>query len=208
MKTLPVGLPAPGSARRTPRWVRVPAVVAPAVLIAGWIVAARLQRDPSRASWATISELAADYARHPEVMTSALAITGLSLIAVAVGLRSVTDSGRVTLGVAGAGVLIVALCPLPRFAGLHSLAAGVAFLALALWPALGARPGVAPKAAMPAAGRATAVGCVLFAVLYAAPNLLGGFGIVERLFSGLGTVWVAVVAFDSVRARPVVPPWR
>jgi Protein of unknown function (DUF998) len=190
----------------SPVWIRVPAVMAPLSLVGGWLTAAQLQRSPAQASWATLSELAATYARHREVMTAAFAVTGGCLVVVALGLRSVADNGRLALAAAGVGVLIVSVAPLPKYAAVHSLAATAAFLALVLWPALGARPGAARTVDGRAATRATAVGGTLFVVLYAAPNLLGGFGIVERLIGGAGTVWMAVVAFDcSRRRRPECP---
>jgi hypothetical protein len=198
VSALPTGRTPPGPAegRRSPRWVRIPAAAAPVSLIGGWVVAAQLQQSPARARWGTISELAAEYARHREVMTAALAITGGCLVAVAFGLRSVADNGRVALGVCGVGVSVVSAAPLPAYAGFHSFAATVAFLSLALWPALGAQPGITRKVTAPVAARATGVGCLVFVLLYAAPFLLGGFGIGERLLSGGGMVWVCLVVFD------------
>lgn len=200
-----MGLPSPhgttfGATRRSPTWVRVPALLAPIALIGGWTVAAELQSSPAAASWATISELAAHYARHRAVMTVALLVTGACFAAIAVGLHSVRPAGRLALSVSGVGIVGVAVAPLPTHPALHSLSAFVAFAALVLWPACGMRGGGGRRIEPGAAGRATLAGAVLMIVLYAAPDLLGGFGVVERLLSGGGCLWLCLVVFDCTRA--------
>ena len=195
-KTRSTGLPAATDQVRQPAWVAIPGVLAPTSLIAGWLLAVALQPAPAKAVWATISDLAARYASRPEVMTVALIVTGVSLVAVAAGLVAARAAGRAALGVSGAGVLGVSATPLPDGYPAHSVFALVALSALSLWPCLGARDHAARRLGRGSATTATGVGLALLGVLYLMPSLLGGFGMVEKLLAGLELIWLALVVME------------
>ncbi len=125
-------------------WVRVSTVLAPVLLVGGWTVAAAVQRTGFDQVSGTISALAARDADHRWIMTTALAGTGLCHLATAAGLRSAARAGRWVLALGGLATVGVAAFPLPGGDGgsvPHTVAASLAFGALALWPALAARRG-------------------------------------------------------------------
>lgn len=127
---------------RTPRWGLASAAAAPVLLIGGWTVAAALQRGGFDAVTGTISALAARDADRRWVMTAALAAVGACHLTTAAALRSAATPGRVGLAAGGVGILLVAAFPLPAgdgTSGSHTLAAGLAFGALSVWPALASR---------------------------------------------------------------------
>jgi len=195
-RTRSAELPARPQVIRQPVWVVVPGVLAPVSLIGGWLLAVALQPDPTRAVWVTISDLAARYASRSYVMTAALSVTGVALVAVAAGLIAARAAGRVALAVSGLGVLGAAAAPLPDGYPAHSLFAFVALGSLSIWPCLGAREGAARRLGRDRATTVTGIGCALLAILYLVPSLLGGFGMVEKLVAGLELIWLALVVME------------
>jgi hypothetical protein len=132
---------------RPPAWAVVSAVTAPVAMVGGWVLAEALEPgfDPVRR---TISELATRDVAHPAVMTAGLLVTGAAHVVTAAGLRVVPRAGRVLLALGGVATAAVGLLPLDRAGAAHGVAAGVAFGALALWPAAATRrPAPAPPTA-------------------------------------------------------------
>jgi hypothetical membrane protein len=163
-------------------------VAAPVAMVGGWTLAAALQGgfDPVRA---TISELATASVDRPGVMTAGLLATGAAHLVTAAGSRGVPLPGRLLLALGGAGTAAVGLLPVDRVPAAHAVAAGIAFGALALWPAAaarrrGARP-LRPGVVLPASG-------VLLALLgWFVVELTGDgdlVGLTERLVAGAQSV--------------------
>lgn len=118
-------------------------LAAPVLLIGGWTVAARLQRDGFDPVLQTISALAAHDADARWLMTGALAAVGACHVATAAALTSARPAGRLLLAAGGVGTALVAAFPLPVGDGTstaHTAAATLAFGALAGWPALARTP--------------------------------------------------------------------
>ena len=123
MKRLPIGRygrdaefrshgTAPTERTGAPWWAVATAAAAPALLVVGFLVAAKLQPvsyDPLRD---TMSALAARGAADPWVMTVEIAAVGACYLVTALGLGAVRYVGRLAL--AGGGVATRRLRPSPR----------------------------------------------------------------------------------------------
>jgi hypothetical membrane protein len=174
------------------RWVLPSAIVGPVALIGGWTVAAARQPAGYDAVRDTISALAADGATDRWIMTTGLAVLGASYLATAAGLTEAALPGRTLLGIGGAATLAVAALPQPT-AG-HVPAATVAFVTLALWPALSDLPtrraGVVASAAL------------LVLLGWLGLELSDGtlLGLSERVLAGAEALWPLAVAV-SLRRR-------
>lgn len=190
---------------RVPWWGLVSSAAAPVLLIGGWTVAARLQSDEFDSTSDTISALAGLGAQDRWVMTSALAGVGLCHLVTALALRPLPRPGRVLLGAAGVGTLLVAALPLPDSDASslpHTVAAGVSFAALSVWPALSWRRGVrtpAPVRPGVALGAATVLlGLLGWLVVELAADD-GRVGLAERVAAGAQALWPLAVAVASRR---------
>src|SRR5688500_11488963 len=156
---------------RVPWWGLVSAAAAPVLLIGGWTVAARGQPAGFDSTSDTISALAALGAQDRWLMTSALVGLGACHVGTALALRPFPRPGRLLLGAGGVATLLVAAFPLPDGDGgsvPHTVAAGIAFVALSACPAFSWRRGARSPAPLPPAaalGAATAL-----------RRLLGSFG--------------------------------
>src|SRR3954469_10831276 len=182
---------------RTPALVLLPAALAPIVLVGGWNLASGAQPDGFSNVQQSLSFLAADGTPHREVMTWAFVLLGLAHLGTAALLRAVAPLGRAVHALGGLATIGVALLPLGGEndqAG-HVFAATVAFVSLAVWPALGARP-TGPPVVHPRPMRtATAVLSVLvlaFAVSLLADDLVG---LTERIAATAEALWPLVVAW-------------
>lgn len=197
------GLPtdtAPLRPRRSgiPGWLIVPALLAPGAVTAGWIVGALLQRYPYSSVRNTISDLAATTADHRDIMTTGFLVAGLSLLAVALGLREAALSGRFLIGIGGIGVLLVAANPLPNGGTAHTYAAFVSFISLSIWPGLATRRDSSSWALRPPASwLATLAGCVLLFCYVSISPAFGLSGAAERALATFDTSWPLVVVVAS-----------
>ncbi|MFG2037113.1 DUF998 domain-containing protein [Dactylosporangium sp. NPDC048998] len=171
---------------------------APVLLIGGWTLAAALQPGPSvqREGYDslrdTISALAGYGAAHRWVMTLALLGVGACHLATARGLRPLATPARVMLGVGGAATVLAAAFPLPAAgtSGAHQTAATVAFVCLALWPALWRHAGGEP--ARPPVSVMVPATLVMVALVLGFTAALGAgvlAGLAERLAAGAQAVW-------------------
>jgi Protein of unknown function (DUF998) len=189
-----------------PWWGVLSAAAAPVLLIGGWTVAASRQRGRFDPVVETISALAARGATDRAIMTAALTGLGVCHLVTALSLRPAATAGRVVLGAGGLATLLVAAFPLPADdsgSTPHGLAAGTAFVALAVWPALAVRrsplarrfvtytdgtagspfrPGVAVPAAAVLVGLLTWFGAELAADR-------GLVGLSERAAAGAQAIW-------------------
>jgi hypothetical membrane protein len=164
-------------------------------MIGGWTVAAAVQPVGYSSARSSISDLAALYASHREIMTGALVVVGTCLVLVAAGLRTVRRAGRAALAISGVGVLVVAAAPLPVGWRWHGDAALVAFAGLSWWPVLGMRRGITPYVDPARAVPVTVLGTLVLASLYFAPGAVGGYGAAERLLAAGGLLWLCAVVF-------------
>ncbi|WP_050778056.1 DUF998 domain-containing protein [Micromonospora sp. ATCC 39149] len=124
--------------RVAPPWVLLSAGAAPVFLVGGWLLGAARQPGGFDQVSGTISALAAVGAADRWIMTLGLVGLGLCHCVTAAGLRPLAAGGRALLAVGGLATLAVAAFPLPPDGGSvpHTLAAAIAFGALALWPSL------------------------------------------------------------------------
>jgi hypothetical protein len=125
-----------------PVWGVVTAAAAPILLVAGWTIAARLQRGGFDPVTETISHLAGGDASHRWVMTTAI------------------------LGTGGLCTILVGLSPLPpagQASTVHTVVAAGSFAALATWPLVSWRRGESVPWG-PRRGVAVSAGCGLVAV--------------------------------------------
>ena len=197
--------------RAVPWWGVLSATAAPVLLIGGWTVAAAHQHGGFDPAVETISALAARGATDRWIMTSALAGLGVCHVVTALALRPAAAAGRIALAGAGAATVLVAAIPLPADESgspVHSVAAGAAFLALAVWPALATRRSarvptvVRPSVGVPAA--AVLLGLVTwFGVELAADS--DRVGLSERVAAGAQALWpiatVGLIRRDTAKRR-------
>jgi hypothetical membrane protein len=199
----------PTGRQPVPWWGLASSAAAPVLLVGGWTVAAARQRGGFDPVVETISDLAAYGADDRWVMTTALVGVGLCHAVTATALRDAASVGRALLAAGGVGTLLVAATPLPADGSgsrPHTLAAGLAFAALSVWPAAawrraGRGPGRGPLRPLPSLA-AAAVLCALtgwFVVELAADS--ARVGLSERCAAGAQALWPAVVAFGARRWR-------
>lgn len=197
----------PAPRRDVPAWALGSAVAAPVAMIGGWTVAAALQDgfDPVRE---TISALAATGATAPWVMTAGLAATGVAHAVTALGLRPVPVAARALHAVGGLATLAVAVLPVDVAPHAHGVAAGIAFGALALWPALAWRRGETRGVLRPAVGLGAAAVLAGLLVLFVlelqglTPDGGAATGLTERLVAGAQACWPLVVVVSLRAASP------
>ncbi len=190
------------------------ALTAAVALVGGWFLAAGMQPTDFDSTRESISALAAVQTPHRGIMTTALVITGLAHLVTAWALGSAAARwGRVALALAGGATLAVAALPMPSVSEssvVHLAAAGAAFVLLAVWPWLAARPTSAPPLRPTVARPVAAV--LLLLVLSLPVAMAAGtesFGTLERLVAAALVLWPFVTAFEVWYAagHPVGPPW-
>ncbi|MEU8183992.1 DUF998 domain-containing protein [Micromonospora sp. NPDC049044] len=123
--------------RAVPNWGVATAVAAPVLLVGGWTVAGARQPagyDPVRD---TISELAGHDATDSWIMITCLLLLGCCYLAIAAVLHAAGLPSRFLLAVGGVATIALVAFPRPAVGGSlsHGIAATIAVLALALWPA-------------------------------------------------------------------------
>ncbi len=163
----------------------------------------------------TISALAALDATDRWVMTAALTGVGLAHVTTALALRGAAVPGRVILATGGLATMFVAAFALPTVLGdggstPHSIAAGISFGALAIWPAFALRgrsPG-AQKWQVPLGLRpkvALAATVVLVAGVGWFVSDLGQegspVGLSERVSAGAQAIWPLLAVLSTRRDR-------
>ena len=203
--------------RPVPDWAVGAALLAPVVLVGGWLVAGALQPASYSPMRETVSVLAGYSGTDRWVMTAALLVVGACQIATGAGLTAVRVPARVLLIATGLSTIGIAVSPEPATGPTtrHLAFAVVCVVATAVWPVLvvsranratpARRAGAASRAMrgptqpwiLSARGCATAT--ALFAglslwLLVAARSGAADLGLVERLTSALQGLFPFVVA--------------
>ena len=202
----------PRASGSVPGWAVAAALLAPVVLVGGWLIAGALQPDDYSPMRETISALAGDTGTDRWVMTAALLVVGGCQIATGAGLTAVRLPARLLLILTGLSTLGIAATPEPSTGptARHLAFAASCVITTAVWPVLVARRGPAQSWIVSVYGCATAT--ALFAglslwLLVAAQTGSADLGMVERLTSGVQGVFPLVVALGlRQRARRTAPP--
>jgi Protein of unknown function (DUF998) len=191
-----------------PGWAVATALLAPAVLVGGWLIAGALQPADYSPMRETVSVLAGYSGTDRWVMTAALVLVGGCQIATGAGLTAVRLPARVLLILTGLSTLGIAATPEPATGPtLRHLAFAVScVVTTAVWPLLVARR--TPARPRIVGVRGCAAVTVLFAglscwLLIAARGGTGDLGMVERLTSaaqGLFPLVVALALRQAARA--------
>jgi hypothetical protein len=191
------GLPQDG--RSAPGWAVGTALLAPVVLVGGWVVAGALQPASYSPMRQTMSVLAGQSGADRWVMTAALLLVGSCQIATGAGLTGVGIPARILLIVTGLSTLGIAASPEPATGptARHLAFAVSCAVTTAVWPVLVARRAPARSWILSVSGCATIT--VIFAVLscwvvIAARDGGGDLGMVERLTSAVQGMFPLLVA--------------
>jgi len=189
-------------------WAVVSAGTAPLVLVGGWTLAQWRQPPGYNPVRDTISALAAHGATDRWIMTSALAGLGACHVVTALGLRPARCTGRLVLAGGGIATVMVAAFAQPARGNLvaHTVAATVAFTALAAWPALAWRRRPSPPLLSARPSAAASVVLVGLVVWFAAELHGGERGLAERAAAGAQALWPLAVVVSSRRARHRAAP--
>lgn len=113
------------------------AALAPVALIGGFLVAAAFATAGYSGVRDTISALAERGAPHRWIMSFGLVALGICHVVTASGLRRARLPGRLMFAIGGVSTILVAAVPLLAVgsSSAHVTVAGIAFAALAIWPA-------------------------------------------------------------------------
>jgi hypothetical membrane protein len=204
------GLPRPG--QPVPRWTIGTALLAPVVLVGGWLIADALQPASYSPVQQTVSVLAGLSGTDRWVMTAALLLVGSCQIATGAGLTAVRMPARILLILTGLSTLGIAASPEPASGptSRHLAFAVSCVVTTAVWPVLVARRAPARPWILSVYGCATMT--VIFAglscwLLVAARDGVGDLGMVERLTSAAQGLFPFVVALALRRKlRPTASP--
>lgn len=218
-------MPSKPDGQRVPWWGLVSSAAAPAALIGGWTIAARLQPASYSQVTGTISALAGHGATDRWVMTLAFAAVAVCHVLTGLALRPAARPGRGLLVAAGLATAAVAASPLPTGGGgsaRHTAAAAISFITLASWPVLAAtrKPpaqaaGPAPSGQWPAGpavlrpGVCAGASTVLFGLVVwfaVTLNTSGApVGVAERLTAAAQALWPLAVVLACRRRPPAIP---
>jgi hypothetical protein len=187
-------------------WAVGTALLAPAVLVGGWLIAGALQPASYSPMQQTMSALAGHAGTDRWVMTAALMLTGGCQIATGAGLTGVRLPARILLILTGLCTLGIAASPEPAAGPTprHLAFAVSCVVTTAVWPVLVARRDPAQPWILGAFGCATVA--LVFAglscwLLIAARYGSGDLGMVERLTSAVQGLFPLVVALALRRAH-------
>jgi hypothetical membrane protein len=193
-----------------PGWAVGTALLAPLVLIGGWLIAGALQPTSYSPMRETMSVLAGQSGTDRWVMTTALLVVGSCQIATGAGLAGVGKPARVLLILTGLSTLGIAATPEPATGptSRHLAFAVSCVVTTAVWPVLVARRPPPRSWILNVYGCATVT--VVFGglscwLLIAARDGGGELGMVERLTSavqGLFPLVVALALRQTARAQP------
>jgi len=186
------------TSRPVPGWAVGTALLAPVVLVGGWLVAGALQPASYSPMRQTMSVLAGHSGSDRWVMTAALLLVGSCQIATSAGLTAVRMPARILLILTGLSTLGIAATPEPVTGptSRHLAFAASCVVTTAVWPVLVARRAPARSWILSIYGCATAT--VIFAGLSCwlliAARGGGDLGMVERLTSTVQGLFPLVVA--------------
>jgi hypothetical protein len=208
--TRPLPADRPGlvrAGRPVPGWAVGTALLAPVVLVGGWLIAGALQPASYSPMRQTMSVLAGHSGSDRWVMTAALLVVGSCQIATGAGLTAVHTPARILLIVTGLSTLGIAATPEPATGPtLRHLAFAVScVVTTAVWPVLVARRTPAHPWILSVHGCAAVT--VIFAglscwLLIAAQDGGADLGMVERLTSAAQGLFPLVVALALRHPAP------
>ena len=198
--------PGASAGRPVAGWAVGTALLAPVVLIGGWLMAGALQPASYSPMRQTISVLAGQSGTDRWVMTAALLLVGGCQIATGAGLTAVRLPARVLLILTGLSTLGIAATPEPATGPTsgHLAFAVSCVVTTAVWPVLVARRAPAQSWLLSIYGCATVT--VIFAglscwLLIAARQGGADLGMVERLTSAAQGLFPLVVALALRQTR-------
>jgi hypothetical membrane protein len=199
--------------RPVPGWVVGTALLAPVILVGGWLIADALQPASYSPMRQTMSVLAGHSGTDRWVMTAALLLVGSCQMATGAGLTAVRMPARILLILTGLSTLGIAATPEPGTGPTppHLAFAVSCVVTTAAWPVFVARR--APGRSWILSVRSCAVVTALFAglscwLLIAARYGGGDLGLAERLTSAAQGLFPLVVALALRQtARDAGPSW-
>jgi hypothetical membrane protein len=188
-------------------WTVGTALLAPVVLVGGWLIADELQPASYSPMRQTMSVLAGHSGNDRWVMTAALLLVGSCQIATGAGLTGAGMPARVLLILTGLSTVGIAATPEPATGptSRHLVFAVSCVVTTAIWPVLVARRGPAQSWILSVSGCAatTAVFAGLSCwLLIAAGDGGGDLGMVERLTSAVQGLFPLVVALALRQTAP------
>lgn len=193
--------------RPIPGWVLGTALLAPVVLVGGWLIADALQPASYSPMRQTMSVLAGHSGTDRWVMTTALLLVGGCQIATGAGLTGVRMPARILLILTGLSTLGIATTPEPATGPTprHLAFAVSCVVTTAVWPILVARRPPAQPWILSVYGCATVT--VIFAglscwLLITAQDGSGDLGMVERLTSAAQNLFPLAVALALRQTAP------
>ncbi len=135
------------ASRPVPGWAVGTALLAPVVLVGGWLIAGALQPASYSPMRQTMSVLAGQSGSDRWVMTAALLVVGSCQIATGAGLTAVSMPARILLILTGLSTLGIAATPEPATGptARHLAFAVSCVVTTAVWPVLVARRALAPR---------------------------------------------------------------
>ena len=194
--------------RGVPWWSVVSSAAAPVLMVAGWTVAAGLQRSFDPVAY-TVSALAAPGAADRWVMTLTFVVVGLCYFVTGLGLRPARVPGRLMLMAAAVAGMMVAANPEHAGNSLpvpHMIWGAAGCSVLVAWPVGAWRRGPAvPWGLRPAVSAGAAAVLLALLAWFAAELITGGAltGLAERVFGAAQALWpLTVVASCCYAARP------
>jgi hypothetical protein len=199
--------------RGVPWWGVASSVAAPVLMVAGWTVAAGLQRsfDPVAD---TVSALAAPGAADRWVMTLTFVVVGACYFVTGLGLRPARLPGRLMLMAAAVTGVLVAANPEQPGTSLpvpHMIWGAAGCAALVAWPAGAWQRGPwVPWALRPAVSAGVVAVLLVLLAWFAAELITGGgqAGLAERVFGAAQALWPLTVVLSccyAARTRPSTP---
>jgi hypothetical protein len=192
--------------RGVPWWGVVSSAAAPALMVAGWTVAAGLQPRSFDPVTQPVSALAAPGAAYPWVMTLTFVVVAACDVVTGLALRPARAPGRMILIAAAVAGLLVAVSPEQpgtNFPLPHMIWAAAGCAALVAWPAAAWRRGPSVPWGLRPAVSAAAVTVLLALLAWFGAELItrgGQAGLAERIFGAAQALWPLAVVVSCRRA--------
>jgi hypothetical membrane protein len=187
-----------------PWWGVVSSVLAPMILISGWVAAADLQPYPFNAVQRSISALGATGMPYRWVITIALIGVGVCHVTTGLALRLAAEPGRILLVIGGISSMLIGLNPQGAHGGSlpHEAFSLIGVVVMTIWPVAAMRrdPG-APFGLRPVAAYATTA-VTLVVLLWFTIELFNGshLGLAERTVTADQSMWPLIVVLSVLVA--------
>jgi hypothetical membrane protein len=191
--------------RGVPWWGVVSSAAAPVLMVAGWTVAAGLQRSFDPVS-DTVSALAAPGAADRWVMTLTFVVVGVCYFVTGLALRPARLPGRLMLMAAGVAGALVAVNPEHPGNSLpvpHMIWGAAGCAVLVAWPAGACRRGPSvPWGLRPTVSAGATTVLLALLVWFASELITGGgqAGLAERIFGAALALWPLTVVASCCHA--------